>query len=98
MNFQIGTLLYCTIRGQTTCCFHNHHCDSFDDINKDFSKIAKHYMQNKVIHSMISLFSLKGQLSIIMYHVWNDIYKINRGFFYLIREKYFQRFFFKKEG
>ena len=49
---QIGTLLYCTRRGQTKCCFHNHHCDSFDEINSDFSAVPKDYMQNKVIHSM----------------------------------------------
>jgi len=46
-SIKVGTLLYCKKRGVTTCCFHDHHCDTWEQINSRFTDVAIQYMKNK---------------------------------------------------
>jgi len=49
-SIKVGKLLYCNKRGVTTCCFHDHHCDTWETINSRFTEVAVQYMKDKTAY------------------------------------------------
>jgi hypothetical protein len=48
-SYKAGDLLYCKSRSNTVCCFHNHSCIDWAEINRQFGKdTAIGFLKEKV--------------------------------------------------